>query len=278
MMEAGLYVVATPIGRLKDITLTALEILAAVDLILCEDTRVTSRILKHYQIDTKCMPLHKFNEANSVSALLKKIELGQKLALVSDAGTPAIHDPGNRLVAAVQANKLYLAVVPGPSAVTAALSVAGCPADQFTFKGFLPNKKQGLEAMLTLINQSPETVVCFESTHRIKHTIAAIQKKMAPDRVIVLCKELTKIYETIIAVSVAELPEVLVRSDCFFKGEWVLVFKPHKVMVSGPTAQAKQLLQHLIPACGVSQAVKITKDITGESKKELYDYAIKESG
>lgn len=274
MLSPGLYVVATPIGRLQDITLKALEILRSVDIILCEDTRVTNKLLQEYQIKKPCMSLHKFNEAALIETLLEKIAAGQSLALVSDAGTPAIHDPGARLVQSAHKHNVLVSAIPGPSSVTAALSIAGCLADKFTFHGFISGKAKALSDELQEINSMQHTVICFESTHRIKNTLSAIFSVIAKEREIVLCKELTKLHESAITVCCADLPEIMSKPETFFKGEWIIIFKPCKRERSQLSDQAKKLLTHLVPLCGASQAVRITRDITGESKKYLYDYAI----
>lgn len=274
MLEPGIYVLATPIGCLQDITLRAIEVLKTVDLVLCEDTRVTKKLLQHLGISAKTQSLHKFNEAHSITTILAQITNGARIALVSDAGTPAIHDPGAKLVAAAHAALVHVAVVPGPSSVTAALSVAGCYADTFWFQGFLPSKTSALTAALHQIDQTQTTVVCFESTHRIQQTLALIHTEVAPQRTLVLAKELTKIHESVRAVQVLEIPSILTEPATYFKGEWVLVFKPYSISQSGISQQAKTMLEHLVPVCGVSQAVKVTKAITGASKKELYDFAI----
>lgn len=274
MLNPGLYVVATPIGRLRDITLKAIEVLKAVDVILCEDTRTTQKLLKEYQISKQCLALHKFNEATLATTMLEKIQQGQSLALVSDAGTPAIHDPGARIVQAAQQQQIAVFAIPGPSSVTAALSVAGCIADQFLFHGFISGKSQSLITEMQAINNIENTVVCFESPHRIKQTLETIHAEIEGERELVICKELTKMHEAAICSKCSDIPELLQKPASFFKGEWVLVFKPFKLKKSQLSAQAVTIMQHLLPVCGVSQAVKITKEITGESKKYLYEYAI----
>jgi len=277
MLEPGLYVVATPIGRLSDITLTAIEVLKTVDLILCEDTRIVARLLQHYQIAAKCLPLHKFNEANSCNKVIDKLVAGAKIALVSDAGTPAIHDPGARLVQLAHEHAIAVKAIPGPSAVIAALSVAGSVADDFYFQGFLPTKTAMLCNTMSSINQNPGAVICFESTHRIKKTLDTIAQVIEKERSIVLCKELTKVYETTKVIKVSEIPELLQMPDVFFKGEWVLVFKPYQMKSLMITAQEQKLLEQLLPVCGVKQAVAITKSTFNGQKKYLYEYAVQAS-
>lgn len=276
-MNPGLYIVATPIGRMQDITLTAITTLKNIDYILCEDTRVTRKLLKSFDIDKQCFSLHKFNEVSAIESLLQNVNSGQAVALVSDAGTPAIHDPGYRLVAAMQQNSLPVYVIPGPSAVIAALSVAGCPADSFEFVGFLPSKANERQKRIQLINQTENTVVCFESPHRITNSLTAISEIMAPERELVCCRELTKMHETIKPIKVSELKTWLATKPVL-KGEWVLVFKPYKVIKIVPSEQARNIIDLLVPAVGVSAAVKIAKEITSESKKELYNYAVVKYG
>lgn len=273
-MNPGLYIISTPIGRLKDITFSAIEVLQNADLVLCEDTRVTIKLLEHYSIKAKLVSLHKYNEVNSIKFILDKIKEGLVLALVSDAGTPAIHDPGYRLVKAVQEENLYCTPIPGPSSVTTALSVAGCSADNFLFLGFLPSKSGDLLNALNKINANNSTVVCFESPHRIEKSLRLISQKVPGDREIVLCKELTKKHEKILCMNVSEIQQALEQKNINFKGEWVLVLRPFTSMREVPSCEAKKILKLLLPVVSLNQAVQITKNITKEPKNDLYQFAL----
>ena len=274
-MKPGLYIIATPIGRLNDITLTAIDMLTKVDLVLCEDTRVTQKLLKNFDIVNKCEALHKFNEASLIDQLIAKVQSCQAIALVSDAGTPAIHDPGYRLVAAMQRHELDVFVVPGASAVIAALSIAGCAADSFTFKGFVPSKSVEKQKFLTEIG--PGTVACFESPHRIYNTLITVAELVAPDRELVCCRELTKMHETIKVLKVSEITTWLAQQP-ILKGEWVLVFRPFEPKITEPSSAACKIIDHLVPIVGINKASKVAKDITNEPKNLLYDYALAKYG
>lgn len=216
---ATLYVVATPIGNLEDITERALGILKEVNLIACEDTRVTKRLLDRYQITTDTISYHQHSKVGKIDFLVQKLKEGKNIALVSDAGTPGISDPGGLLVSAVQTESIKVEVIPGPSAVIAALSVSGMPTDKFTFYGFLPHKKGRQTALQEIIN-SKITSVFYESVHRIEKALVEL-KQAGLDREIVVARELTKKFETIYKGQVDQVLEQL-RQDKV-KGEFVVI-------------------------------------------------------
>ena len=218
-----LYIVATPLGNLSDITLRAVEILKQVDLILCEDTRVSKNLLGHYNIDTKMISYHQHSGSNKVNLLLEKIKSGLDLALITDAGTPGISDPGNKFIADVSKNigsDCQIIPIPGPSAVICALSISGLPTDKFLFLGFIPHKK-GRETLFKRIENNSETVVFYESTHRIIKTLESLSKLLSKDREVVVCRELTKKFETIYRGSIIEVLNQLKKDTT--KGEFVVV-------------------------------------------------------
>lgn len=218
-----LYIVATPIGNLSDITLRAVETLKNVDLILCEDTRVSKRLMDRYDIDTKLMSYHQHSSAGKVDLILKKIKDGMDMALITDAGTPGISDPGNKLVASIvdsASDICQIIPMPGPSAVCTALSIAGMPTDKFLFLGFIPHKK-GKETMLNRINDSDQTTVFYESTHRIIKTLDKLAGLLDESRRVVVCRELTKKFETIYRGNIGEVLEELKNGTT--KGEFVVV-------------------------------------------------------
>jgi len=188
-----LYVVATPIGNLQDITFRAVATLQQVDLIAAEDTRQTRKLLQHYQIKTPLTPYHDRNEIRAAARLCEQLEFGKQIALVSDAGTPGLSDPGYRLVNLVRQRQIPVVVVPGPSAVTAALSVSGLPTDRFTFVGFLPRKK-GRQSTLTALKDDPGTIIIFEAANRLLKTLSDLENAWG-ERVVAVCREMTKIHE-----------------------------------------------------------------------------------
>ena len=223
MSEAGLYVVATPIGNLQDISLRALRVLGEVDCIAAEDTRHSARLLQHYDLRTPLVALHEHNEERATPALLARIAAGESVALVSDAGTPLISDPGYRLVVAAREQGLPVFVVPGPSAVTAALSVAGLPSDRFVFEGFLPAKAAARRNRLQQLAGETRTLVLFESSHRIEAAVADLAAVFGAQRRAVLCRELTKQFETVHGDELGRLGEWLAADPNQRKGEFVVL-------------------------------------------------------
>ncbi len=217
-----LYIVSTPIGNLEDITFRAINVLKDVDLILCEDTRVSRILLNHYQISKELIPLNAFNESKKISELVLQLERGVSMALISDAGTPLISDPGARLIGAVKKSGIKVVPVPGPSSLTAALSVAGFATDEFFYIGFLPQKK-GRQKTLKEINDIECAVVMFESVYRIKKLLSEIDAIM-PDRRVMVCRELTKKFEEIIEGTAAQLSERFEENEP--RGEFVIILAP----------------------------------------------------
>ena len=220
---SSLYIVATPIGNLGDITLRALEALKKSDVILCEDTRQTKKLLSHFNISKKCIAFHKFSTEKEIDFILNMCNTHDHVALVSDAGTPAISDPGSFLIKKIRESHLDINIVtiPGPSALTAALSISGLLLSQFTFVGFLPHKK-GRQKKLDEILELNHAVVLYESTHRIKKLLEEINLRQS-DRKIILCKELTKIHEQVLHGVAQDILDQLVKNPSLQKGEFVLI-------------------------------------------------------
>jgi len=215
-----LYVVATPIGNLQDVSRRALEVLQEVDLIACEDTRVTRKLLSKYEIKTATISYHQHSKITKVDHLAGLLKTGKSIALVSDAGTPGISDPGSKLVEAIYENGGQVVTVPGPSAVTAALSISGLATDHFTFLGFAPTKK-GREKFFTQVAKSEITTVFYESPYRIVKTLEQLQVVLDPQRTVVVCRELTKMFESVYRGNAAEVLGQL-QSDKV-KGEFVVL-------------------------------------------------------
>ncbi|WP_337865968.1 16S rRNA (cytidine(1402)-2'-O)-methyltransferase [Ignavibacterium sp.] len=217
-----LFIVSTPIGNLKDITLRAIETLREVDFIICEDTRVTGNLLKHYEINKELISLNAFNESQKLHSMIRKIIEGRDAALVTDSGTPTISDPGSRLVSEAIKNNIEIISVPGASAIIAALSVSGLPTDAFVFEGFLPQKK-GRQKKLTQFSNEDRTIVLYESVYRIEKLIDELTEYM-PDRFIVVCRELTKKFEECWRGFPAEIKKQLLIKT--IKGEFVIIIAP----------------------------------------------------
>lgn len=218
-----LSIVATPIGNLKDITLRALDVLKESNIILCEDTRTTKKLLSHFDIHTKCIAFHKFSTEKEIESILNLFETYEHISLVSDAGTPAISDPGSLLVQLVREQKPEVEVIsiPGASALTSAISISGLPMSQFTFFGFLPHKK-GRQKKLDEALSYTHSVIFYESTHRILKLLEEIKKRQ-PERKIIICKELTKMYENVLTGNAEELLAQFAENPSLQKGEFVLI-------------------------------------------------------
>lgn len=222
-----LIVVATPIGNLSDITYRAVDTLKTVDIIVCEDTRVTKILLDHYQIEKPLFVVNAQNESKKIPELIERINNGSVCALVSDAGTPSISDPGTRLVNAAVKNGIEVIGIPGPSAVILALSISGLPTDSFVFEGFLPQKK-GRQKKLTELAVEERTIVLYESTYRIEKLLEEINKYM-PDRQLVIGRELTKRFEEMWRGTAAEIIRDL--SNKTIKGEFVVIIAPNGFII-----------------------------------------------
>lgn len=216
-----LYIVATPIGNLKDITLRALEVLKQADLIACEDTRVTQKLLQHYQISKPLVSFHQHSRLQKVEWLVEQVRGGKNVVVVTDAGTPAISDPGWLLVREAVDEGVKVVTIPGPSALTAAVSLAGLPLDHFLFLGFLPHKK-GRQTVFREIAQSEYPVILYESPHRILKTLKELESYI-PKREVVVCRELTKMFETTYRGSIAEIRQKIISDKKQQKGEFVII-------------------------------------------------------
>ena len=271
MSQAGLYVVATPIGNLEDITYRAVRLLSEVDLIAAEDTRHSRVLLSHYNITTAMQSLHEHNEAQIVDRILDRITDGQAIALISDAGTPLISDPGFRLVRAAREAGMPVYTVPGPSAVTAALSVAGLPPDRFAFEGFLPSKASARRKGLQALCHETRTLVFFESSHRIEAAIADMAEVFGGQRLVAVCRELTKKFETVLRVSLTEMKKELAQDTNQSRGEFVVVVDGYEgsedVALSNAHKMALALLEYL-PA---SQAARVAAKLNDVPRRKVYE-------
>ncbi len=273
--KGALYVVATPIGNLADLTLRAVHVLALVDAVACEDTRVSAGLLRHLGLDKPLLALHEHNEAQAAQAVLARLAQGERVAYVSDAGTPAVSDPGARLVAAVRAAGHRVLPLPGASSVTVALSAAGDALGAgFRFVGFLPAKAGERVARLRELAQRPETTVLFEAPHRIAALVAALAEQM-PARPVTLCRELTKQFESIDTQPAAALPAWLAADANRARGEFVLVL--HAQPADGDAeaeAATDHLLRTLLAALPLKQAVALTAEASGAPRNALYQRAL----
>ena len=272
-----LYIVATPIGNLGDITLRAIETLKNVDLIAAEDTRHSGLLLQHFAIEGRLYPLHDHNEQQKTEALIEKLKSGLSIALISDAGTPLINDPGYHLVKACYQNQITVMPVPGACAAITALSVSGLPTDRFCYEGFLPAKSKARIDLLTQLKQEPRTVVFYESTHRILDSLQDMLDVYGPEKIVVLAKELTKSWETIIHSPLKDLIEWLKADDNRRKGEFVLIVEGYdKVNEQEIDPDAIKLLNRLQQEIPLKKAAGIVAEIYGLKKNQLYQLGLEQ--
>ncbi len=273
-LEAALYVVATPIGNLRDITLRALDVLAGADVVAAEDTRNTSHLLKHHGIHAKqLIAVHQHNERGAAEKLAAMIQSGLSVAFVSDAGTPAVSDPGALLVQAVLAAGLRVIPIPGSSAAVAALSASGLTAPHFLFYGFLPNKSAARRTALQGLLAHPYTLVFYEAPHRIVECINDLCAVLGGERQIVLAREVTKLFETIHACPLSEAEGWLESDANQQRGEFVVLVSG-ALPTAGFSAETLNTLSLLLEALPLKQAVQLAAKISGANRSELYQHAL----
>jgi 16S rRNA (cytidine1402-2'-O)-methyltransferase len=271
-----LYVVATPIGNLADITFRAIETLKQVDLIAAEDTRHIKMLLQYYGITNKLLALHQHNEDKASAGLLDKLRAGLSIALVSDAGTPLLSDPGMPLVKMIREAGLDVVPIPGACALITALSAAGLPVTQFSFEGFSPRTSSARKAFFLEKLMQPTTWVFYESSHRILDSLKDMAEILPLDRQIVIARELTKLHETIVKTSLSNAVELVESNDNMRKGEFVVIVdgaaidKKEQVI----TPEQQNILSILMQECTIKTAVDLAVKITGVRKKLLYQAAL----
>lgn len=270
MNDARLYVVATPIGNLEDITLRALDILAAVDVIAAEDTRRTRILMSRHGLNTSLVTLQEHNEEQRAPKLVERMQRGDSIALVSDAGTPLLSDPGYRLVRLAAAAGIEIVTLPGPSAITSALSISGLATDRFTFEGFLPSKQAARLKRLKGLKSETRTMVFFESSHRIRDSLADIGGVLGETREMALCREMTKQFETVLRGPVAEIIARVGGDPNQTKGEFVLVISGYKAAGEEKLVLALALAQSLLEYLPSSQAARVAAKLHGVPRRELY--------
>ncbi len=269
--QAGtLYVVATPIGNLGDLTARGREVLAAVSAICAEDTRHTRQLLGAIGIDRPLLALHDHNEAEIAWKLVERLRSGETLALVSDAGTPLVSDPGYRLVREVRAAGLRVSPVPGACAAIAALSVAGIPSDRFCFEGFLPAKASARRERLAELARETRTLVFYESSHRIEESLADMAATFGDEREAVLARELTKLFETVLGDTLAGIAAQVAADANQRKGEFVIVVRGSEDDAQARLLEGLRLYAKLAEHVKPSLAAKLAADISGAPRKSLY--------
>ncbi|KJV44266.1 rRNA (cytidine-2'-O-)-methyltransferase [Acinetobacter indicus] len=273
-MSAQLFVVATPIGHLDDMTYRAIDVLKSVNIIAAEDTRTSAQLLKHYNISTPLTACHEHNESNKIDILVQRLLNGENMALISDAGTPLISDPGFKLVRAAQEHNIRVIPVPGACAAIAALSAVGLPSDRFSFEGFLPSKQSQRILSLEKLKDQTATLIFYEAPHRILDSVKDMANIFGAERPVGFAREITKTFETIKKMTLGELVRFIEADHHQQKGEIVLV-------VGGATAEKDlelekldQLLTRLLQDLSVKAASQLAADLTGIKKKVAYQRAL----
>jgi 16S rRNA (cytidine1402-2'-O)-methyltransferase len=272
---SALYVLATPIGNVCDITLRALHLLSIADAVACEDTRNTSQLLQRYGMNRPLIAAHQHNEREVAEKIVERLQAGQRIALVSDAGTPAVSDPGARIVDAVRAAGLRVVPLPGPSAAVTALSASGLLDEGFQFIGFLPSKARQRESALQALVTAQATLVFYEAPHRIVETLDAMLQVFGPQRRVVLARELTKLFEDIHRCELAQAPAWLQEDANRQRGEFVVLLEGAPAGdVDGEQVEAERVLRILLEELPLKQAASLAAQITGQKKNALYERAL----
>ena len=280
VQPGSLYVVATPIGNLDDISARALRILHEVALIAAEDTRHSARLLQHFGIQTPLAACHEHNERDQGGRFLARLQAGEDVALISDAGTPLISDPGYHLVRQARAAGFAVVPVPGACALIAALSAAGLPSDRFIFEGFLPAKAAGRRARLEQVREEPRTLIFYEAPHRILECLQDMREVFGDDRPALLARELTKTFETLQGLPLAELCEWVAADSNQQRGECVVLVAGWQAPEGeeAVSAEALRVLDLLLSEMPLRRAAALAAEITGVRKNVLYQVALERKG
>ena len=269
-----LYVVATPIGNVCDISLRALHLLSIADAVACEDTRNTAQLMTRYGLHKPLIAAHQHNEREVAEKIIVRLQAGERIALVSDAGTPGVSDPGAKIVDAVKSAGLRVSPLPGASAAISALSASGLMHDQFYFVGFLPAKAGQRDTLLQGVNGIAATMIFYEAPHRIIESTQAMLAAFGADRKIVFARELTKLFEEIHRCSLGEAPVWLKADSHREKGEYVVLIEGAGAAVDSDQLEARRVLSILLKECPVKQAASLAAQITGQKKNALYELAL----
>jgi len=273
-MVGELFIVSTPIGNLNDITLRAIQTIKDVDFILAEDTRVARKLLNHLGIKANLQSLNEHNELKKIPIVLSHLSKGKNIALICDAGTPLISDPGFQLVKRAKKESLRVIPIPGCSAAIAALTASGIPTDRFYFYGFLPKtKNKRLDALKTLVTKE-ESIILYESVHRLSSSIEDMIKVFGKSHIAVLCKEITKLHEEFIGNNLEEIRLFLMDNPSKIKGEFTLILNGKESSEEPNTEKIDSILKELLPIVSVKVAVKICSISTGFNKNKIYKRAI----
>lgn len=272
--DHGLYVVATPIGNMDDMVHRAVRVLQTVALIAAEDTRHSQRLLQHYNIGTATIPYHEHSDEHAVRKVIAVLNAGESVALISDAGTPLIADPGYQLVRKVRLAGHRVIPVPGANAAVTALSVAGLPTDSFLFVGFLPAKAAARSQKLRALSNSVYTLICYEAPHRVLACLQDMRRELGPERPAVMARELTKLHETIHTGNLAQLCDLVAADDNQQRGEIVLIIEGACAAQDVSSSETLRVLEVLLEELPLKQAAALTAKITGARKNQLYQQAL----
>ncbi|MEC6392866.1 16S rRNA (cytidine(1402)-2'-O)-methyltransferase [Acinetobacter pittii] len=273
-MSAQLFVVATPIGHLDDMTFRAIDILKSVSIVAAEDTRQSAQLFKHYNISTQLTACHDHNESNKIEQLVQKLLAGDNIALISDAGTPLISDPGFKLVRAAQEHGIKVVPVPGACAAIAALSAVGLPSDRFSFEGFLPSKASQRISQLEKLKNETQTLIFYEAPHRILECVKNMAEVFGENRPVGFAREITKTFETIKKMTLKDLVSFIENDHNQEKGEIVLVVGGAPEKTDLQQEKLDELLKRLLQDLSVKAASQLAADLTGVKKKVAYQRAL----
>lgn len=273
-LPTGLYIVPTPIGNLGDITARALQVLESVETIAAEDTRHSRQLLQHFGIRTHCVSLHQHNENQRAEQLLELLQTGQSVALISDAGTPLISDPGYRLVSQIKAASVAVIPLPGACALTTALSGAGLPTERFAFEGFLPPKQGAREKALASFKAESRTLIFYESPKRVLATLQTMLSVFGPERRVCLARELSKLHETILTTTLDKLVTLVAEDTNQQRGEIVLLVEGAQELQSVDEVELDRMLEVLLAELPVKKAATICAKLTGVAKNQAYQRAL----
>lgn len=273
-MSAQLFVVATPIGHLDDMTFRAIDILKSVSLVAAEDTRQSAQLFKHYNISTQLTACHDHNESNKIEQLVQRLLAGDNVALISDAGTPLISDPGFKLVRAAQEHGIKVVPVPGACAAIAALSAVGLPSDRFSFEGFLPSKASQRISQLEKLKNETQTLIFYEAPHRILECVKNMAEVFGENRPVGFAREITKTFETIKKMTLKDLVSFIENDHNQEKGEIVLVVGGAPEKTDLEQEKLDELLKRLLQDLSVKAASQLAADLTGVKKKVAYQRAL----
>ncbi|MCG5226828.1 16S rRNA (cytidine(1402)-2'-O)-methyltransferase [Acinetobacter pittii] len=273
-MSAQLFVVATPIGHLDDMTFRAIDILKSVSIVAAEDTRQSAQLFKHYNISTQLTACHDHNESNKIEQLVQKLLAGDNVALISDAGTPLISDPGFKLVRAAQEHGIKVVPVPGACAAIAALSAVGLPSDRFSFEGFLPSKASQRISQLEKLKNETQTLIFYEAPHRILECVKNMAEVFGENRPVGFAREITKTFETIKKMTLKDLVSFIENDHNQEKGEIVLVVGGAPEKTDLEQEKLDELLKRLLQDLSVKAASQLAADLTGIKKKVAYQRAL----